>query len=57
MGRPRTEDPDRVATALRLPVDLSERLAAEADRRDISRNRLMIRVLEWALPAWEAEDA
>jgi predicted HicB family RNase H-like nuclease len=57
VSRPRTEDPNRVATALRLPPDLSERLASEADRRDISRNRLVIRVLEWALPEWEAEDA
>ncbi len=57
MSRPRTEDPNRMATALRLPPELFERLAAEADRRDISRNRLVVRVLEWALPEWEAEDA
>jgi len=56
MGRPRTEDPNRIATALRLQPELLERLAAEADRRDISRNRLIIRVLEWGLDEWEAEN-
>lgn len=40
MGRPRSYDEPRRATAVRLPVSLHERLRAEADRRLVSANLL-----------------
>lgn len=55
MSRPREYD-DRVSTGLRIAPELLERVAAEAERREIGRNRLVVRLIEFALPAYEAED-
>lgn len=55
MARPREYD-DRVSTTLRLGTDLLERLDAEANRREIGRNRLVVHLLEYALPDYEAEE-
>lgn len=44
MSRPRVHG-ERVATAVRLPVDLYARLHAEAEQRDVSANLLVLRAL------------
>jgi predicted HicB family RNase H-like nuclease len=41
MGRPKVYEEPRVATAVRLPADLHERLRAEATRRQVSANLLV----------------
>ncbi|MDP9386666.1 MAG: hypothetical protein M3Q48_01750 [Actinomycetota bacterium] len=45
MGRPRTYDEPRVATAIRLPVSLREELQAAATERDVSVNLLVTRAV------------
>lgn len=45
MARPRTFDEDRVATAVRLPASVHERLHAAAAERDVSANLLVTRAV------------
>lgn len=45
MARPRTCQEDRVATAVRLPVSVHERLHAAAADRDVSANLLVTRAV------------
>lgn len=45
MGRPRTYEQDRVATAVRLPVSIHQRLHEEAAARDVSANLLVTRAV------------
>jgi predicted HicB family RNase H-like nuclease len=47
---------DRVSTAIRLDRDTHERLAKQAERRDVSVNWLITKAVERALPAWEEQD-
>jgi predicted HicB family RNase H-like nuclease len=49
MGRRPQHDSDRIATAVRIPVDLHERLQREAQARDVSINYLIIRGISLAL--------
>lgn len=52
MGRPRgrpREYADRIATGLRVPVELYDRLADEADAREVSLNWLCCRLLGEAI--------
>ena len=48
-GQPRKYvEGERVASAYRIPIDLRDRLQAEADRRCISRNLIIERaIIEW----------
>lgn len=46
MGRPRICDEDRVATAVRLPESLHQRLHGAASERDVSVNLLVTRAVE-----------
>ncbi len=55
MARPREFD-DRVSTTLRIAPELLERLQDEANRREIGRNKLLVALLEWALPDYENEE-
>ena len=55
MGRPRVYDEDRIATAVRIDRDLHERLLAEAQRREVSTNRLINRMIADMLPEYETE--
>lgn len=48
MARPRKFG-DRVTTAVRVPVDLHERLAAVADDRDTSINNLIVKAADYYL--------
>jgi predicted transcriptional regulator len=45
MGRPRTFEERRVATAVRLPESVHRRLHEAADDRDVSANLLVIRAV------------
>lgn len=45
MGRPRTYEEQRVATAVRLPVSVHRRLQAAAADRDVSANLLVTRAV------------
>jgi predicted HicB family RNase H-like nuclease len=45
MARPRLYDEPRIATAVRLPSDLHERLRLEAMRRQVSANLLVERAI------------
>jgi predicted HicB family RNase H-like nuclease len=45
MSRPRRNDDDRVATQVRLPRDLHQRLLEAANDRDLSANYLMTRAI------------
>ena len=45
MGRPKTYDEPRVATAIRLPVSLRTDLQAAATERDVSVNFLVTRAV------------
>ena len=45
MARPRLYDEPRIATAIRLPSDLHERLRLEALRRQVSANLLVERAI------------
>ena len=45
MARPRLYDEPRIATAVRLPTDLHERLRLEALRRQVSANLLVERAI------------
>jgi len=45
MSRPKSYAAPRVSTALRLPVDLHDRIKAAAADRDVSTNWLMERLL------------
>lgn len=45
VGRPKTYGEDRVATAVRLPVSVHERLRRAADDRDVSANLLVTRAV------------
>jgi predicted HicB family RNase H-like nuclease len=45
MARPRKYEEKRVATAVRLPVSVHERLQAAADEREVSVNYLVVRAL------------
>ena len=51
MSRPKSYTDPRVNTALRLPVELHERLKAEASERDVSVNWLVTRAVERYLAA------
>jgi hypothetical protein len=55
MGRPREYDEERTTTTLRISTDLLGRVNAEADRRELGRNKLMLALIEWALPDYEGE--
>jgi len=55
MPRPR-EYEERVSTTLRVTPELLSRLDAEAQRREIGRNLLTVKLIEYALPDYEAED-
>jgi predicted HicB family RNase H-like nuclease len=46
MARPKVYEEPRVATAVRLPEELHQRLKNAADDRDVSVNRLVIRALD-----------
>lgn len=45
MARPRLYDEPRIATAIRLPGDLHEKLRLEALRRQVSANLLVERAI------------
>lgn len=45
MSRPKQYQDERVSTALRLPVELHERLKAAAEERDVSANWLINRAI------------
>lgn len=45
MARPKLYEEPRVATAVRLPLDLHERLRAEAMKRQVSANLLVERAI------------
>lgn len=47
---------DRVQTQVRLDSDLHARLVAQAERRDVSVNRLVEWAVERTLPGWEAQN-
>ena len=49
MGRKRQYEEDRVATAVRIPAGLHERLQREAEARDVSVNYLLVRGAELVL--------
>lgn len=49
MGRPRTEDPNRMSTQIRMGRDLHGRIQAEADAREVSVNWLVCRLLSEGL--------
>lgn len=55
--RNRSETPaiEQAQIAARVPIELRDRLNAEADRRAVSVNLLMERMLVDALPRWEKE--
>jgi predicted DNA-binding protein len=46
MPRPRVYDQPRVATAVRLPKQLHERIQREADERQVSVNYIVERAIE-----------
>lgn len=46
MARPKTHEVKRVTTAVRLPQPLHERLAAEAEKRQVSTNLLVTKAIE-----------
>lgn len=46
MGRPRLYDQPRVTTAVRLPIELRDRLRHHAQLRDVSVNHLVNRAIE-----------
>ena len=45
MGRPRIYDEPRIATAVRLPVSLRDRLDTVATQREVSINYLVVRAV------------
>jgi predicted HicB family RNase H-like nuclease len=49
VGRKRQYEEDRVATAIRIPARLHERLQREAEARDVSMNYLLVRGAELVL--------
>ena len=49
MGRKKQYDSERVATAVRIPVELHEALQGEAESRDVSVNYLIIKGIEIVL--------
>ena len=49
MGRKKQYDSERVATAVRIPVELHDALQQEAQSRDVSVNYLIIRGIEIVL--------
>ena len=46
MGRPRVYEEARVATAVRLPRSLHEKLHEAADERQVAANLLIVKALE-----------
>jgi hypothetical protein len=46
MGRPRVHDEERVATAVRVPKTLHDRVRAAAQERQVGVNFLVVRALE-----------
>ena len=46
MPRPRVYDEPRVATAVRLPKQLHERVQREAEERQVSVNYIVVRAIE-----------
>lgn len=46
MARPRTQPTDRVATAIRVPRDLHDRLSEAAFDRDLPINFLVVKAIE-----------
>lgn len=55
LGRPTEYDEDRVSTTVRLSPALLRRLDDEAKRRELGRNKLVVGLLERALPGYEGE--
>lgn len=53
----RSADEDLVPFATRLPVSLRRDIEAEADRREVSMNRLIVDLLRGALEVTESVDA
>jgi predicted HicB family RNase H-like nuclease len=49
VGRKRQYEENRVATAVRIPAELHERLQREAEARDVSVNYLLVRGAELVL--------
>ena len=47
---------ERTSKSVTIPAKLYERVAAEADRRDVSVTFLVSRSLERMLPNWEADN-
>lgn len=47
---------ERTSKSVTIPAKLYERVAAEADRRDVSVTFLVSRSLERLLPTWESVD-
>jgi predicted transcriptional regulator len=45
MGRPKTCEEDRIATAVRLPASIHRRLHEAAELRDVSANLLVTRAV------------
>lgn len=57
MARPKVYLEPRIATQVRLDVQLHERLVAEAARRDVSATRLIDSAIRRWLEAHEGEEA